>query len=323
MKRKITQQDDIKVKKIRLKTVTPVLLCKKNPHSRDRSIQFIEESHTYKVDWNNDGNFISHDIISVTSFCKSFFPKFNADTVISNMMKSKKWSKSKYFGMNREEIKETWEKQRCLASTAGTSHHLFCENFYNGVIDADMEKKINENRLEIQQFLDFTEDHKNLVPFRTEWILRTDEEHKICGTPDIVFINKETNSKTKDVLYLDIYDWKNSKKITKFGFEKGNNPLHGLPNSNYFHYGIQLNIYKYILEKFYSDVFYEGNTYSHIQVRNMFIIVMHKERQVYGKMLLPNYQEEVEKMFQIRKEQLNLKHACKDKKQPTYEDLIV
>ena len=56
-----------------------------------------------------------------------------------------------------------------------------------------------------------------------------------------------------------IYDWKRSEKvidngmpvkINKYG-EKGNYPLEHLDNTPYYHYALQLSLYKYILEKNY------------------------------------------------------------------------
>ena len=40
----------------------------------------------------------------------SLFPHFDQDKVIDNMMSGKNWSKSPYFGMTKEEIKDSEEK---------------------------------------------------------------------------------------------------------------------------------------------------------------------------------------------------------------------
>ena len=51
---------------------------------------------------------------------------------------------------------------------------------------------------------------------------------------------------------FSIYDWKRCKKIEKSNkFEFGLENLDHLPNSNFWHYTLQLNIYKYILGQKY------------------------------------------------------------------------
>ena len=53
-----------------------------------------------------------------------------------------------------------------------------------------------------------------------------------------------------DNFYL--FDWKRSKQIKKENrYRKGKHPLNHLDDANYWHYALQLNIYKYILEKNY------------------------------------------------------------------------
>ena len=87
-------------------------------------------------------------------------------------------------------------------------------------------------------------------PYRTEWAV-CDCEQKIVGTIDFVgYQNGE---------YI-IYDWKRSDKlIAKNGLpiknsqygEKALPPIENLDDSPYYHYALQLSLYKYILEKNY------------------------------------------------------------------------
>ena len=55
-----------------------------NLHERDKYIEFDEPSHTYTI--KGDSNYTS-----VTTWNHSHFEEFDADKIISNMMKSKKW----------------------------------------------------------------------------------------------------------------------------------------------------------------------------------------------------------------------------------------
>ena len=57
-------------------------LSNKNYHERDSHIVFDEPNHIYTV--NGDPNYVS-----VTTFVKSHFSSFDADSVIKNIMNSK------------------------------------------------------------------------------------------------------------------------------------------------------------------------------------------------------------------------------------------
>lgn len=69
----------------------PTYLAEKFPHERDSHIQFDEGPHIYTIDGDSD-------FMSVTRWNHSHFPHFNAGKIIKNMMKSKNWKNSKYFG---------------------------------------------------------------------------------------------------------------------------------------------------------------------------------------------------------------------------------
>jgi len=113
----------------RTKTDEPMLLSVKHAHDRDRRVVFEEVGHVYNVDWYDDGVFTSLGIMSSTSLYKPYFEEFDSDVVIANMRARRMWSKSKYFGLSNEQIKERWVE----AAIAGGRHHLLCENYYNGI----------------------------------------------------------------------------------------------------------------------------------------------------------------------------------------------
>ena len=81
----------------------PTYLQEKNSHSRDSHIVFDEGPHIYTID--GESNYTS-----VTTWNHSHFPHFDADKVIKNMMKSKKWPQSEYYGMKPFEIKKNGVK---------------------------------------------------------------------------------------------------------------------------------------------------------------------------------------------------------------------
>lgn len=244
-----------------------------NEHPRDKEIVFDEEPHIYYIKGSNDN-------ISVTTFVHSnLFPHFDADKVISKMMKSRNWEKSKYYGKTPDEIKDEWEKNRVESSEAGTGMHKSIELFYNNEI-------VNNSSIEYQYFLKFNNDHKDeLVPYRTEWIV-FDEETKFAGSIDMIYKKKNGDDK-----HLIIYDWKRAKKITdENNFERGYSPVEHLPNSNYWHYSLQLNMYKKILEKNYDKI-----------IDEMYLLSLHPNNSAYIKIKVPVLKEEVENIFNLRK----------------------
>jgi hypothetical protein len=83
-------------------------------------------------------------------------------------------------------------------------------------------------------------------PFRTEWLV-FDEEHKVAGSIDMVYKKADGT--------LAIYDWKRAEEIkTENTFQSGLGPVNHLPDTNYWHYSLQLNVYRYILQKHYGYI---------------------------------------------------------------------
>ena len=175
------------------------------------------------------------------------------------------------------ELIDEWEKNGKLQSQLGTKMHLNIEEFYNEL------KPVNNSK-EFMHFINFYLDHKHLKPFRTEWMVYA-EDLKLAGSIDMVF---EENGK------LHIYDWKRSKEIKEQNkWQEGKYPLSHLPDANFWHYSLQLNCYKYILEKYYGK-----------EVDEMNLVVLHPNNDNYIKLKVPQLKEEVEAIFKIRKEEI-------------------
>jgi len=250
-------------------------LAKKNYHSRDSKIKFKDKGHEYTVfcDNNLEGD---KSFTSTTTLIHQYVTPFNADLIIKNMMLSKNWNEHhKYWGMTPKQIKDLWKTNNLGVADAGTKLHFDIECTYNEI-------EIVNNSKEFQMFLQFKNDHYYLEPYRTEWLI-FDEENKITGSIDMVF---------KDGDVLDIYDWKRSKSIDKV---KNNNflqsySLNHLPDSNYWHYSLQLNIYKNILERKYG-----------MKVRDLYLVQLHPDFNNYIKIKCPNLQKEVQDLLFARK----------------------
>lgn len=249
-------------------------LANKNAYSRDKNITFEEKGHKYTVCGETD-------YISVTTWIHTLFEEFNADNIITNMMNSKNWSKSKYYGKTREEIKAIWDTNRDSASSAGTKLHYDIECKYNGM-------DVDNNSIEFKYFMDFYNDYSHLTPYRTEMLVYF-EELKLSGSIDMIF-------KCEDGTF-EIYDWKRCREITKVSkFNKWmkDSLVDHLPDTNYWHYALQLNIYKAILMEKYG-----------MQVGKLYLVGLHPDNDSYLKIPVVDLQNEVKMLFNDRVIKLN------------------
>ena len=266
-------------------------LAEKNPHHRDKRITFEEGPHIYTIDGDE-----SKKYTSVTTWVHSYFKKFNAKEVIAAMMRNKKkWedpvANEKYYGKTPEEIEEMWSTSGREAAAKGTAMHYEIECFYNTPTPTPTPTRSTE----IEYFHKFntefvsTAETATLRPYRTEWMV-FHEEAQISGSIDMVYENIDTDPTAPTT--LSIYDWKRCKEISKTnrGGEFATNPIiEHFPDTNFWHYALQLNIYKYILQTKY------GKT-----ITDLYLIVLHPDAKNYQRIKLPNIQAEVKELFDER-----------------------
>jgi hypothetical protein len=205
---------------------------------RDSRIEFFEDTHTYVVDGNPDVKYTS-----VTTVIKHFFSEFDPQDAVMKMEKSGNLQR-KHPGKTAEQVKNMWLESGRVASEMGTNFHALIEDFYNGV-ESDPEIKKSMYK-EYQLFQNFHKDTKDkLEPYLFEWRV-FDEEHLIAGSIDAVFRRRSDGG------YV-IIDWKRSKEIkleNQFGDVK--HPISWMQDSNFYKYSLQLNLYKFVLEKNYN-----------------------------------------------------------------------
>jgi len=259
-------------KEKRRKEKERMLLSEKNKHERDSRISFIEEGHIYDVDGDRG-------YTSVTTFVHHFFDGFDAEKVLAKMENSRKKETSPYYGMTNGEILDVWEKKRNQSATMGTLMHQQIENFYNQ-ISVEVEKI----PVEWELFQNFNE-RFGKVPYRTEWYV-FDEENRIAGSIDMMFrMYPEDNEQ------LIIVDWKRTEelKLTNY-FQSGRYPLEHLQDCNFYHYCLQLNTYRYILQKHYGK-----------KIVGMFLVVLHPNNETFIQKSVPVMEKEIENMMKERK----------------------
>ena len=251
-------------------TYSPTYLQNLNKHERDSHISFDEGPHIYTIDGESD-------FTSVTKWNHSHFPRFNADKIIKKMMKSPKWPENKYFGITTQEIKNLWRKNGKEASEAGTKMHNDIELFYN-------KEPYENDSIEFQYFMKFHEDFKHFKPYRTEWMIY-DKELRMAGSIDMTFENEDGT--------IDIYDWKRSKEIKRTNPWESSSTycINFMPNSNFWHYSLQLNTYKAILEKNYGK-----------KIRHMYLVRLHPNNPdaTYVLYKVPNLDDSIKELFELR-----------------------
>ena len=194
-----------------------------------------------------------------------------------------------------EETLDKWDKIGKMASEVGTFVHAQTENYFqHGHFDTDYPFTFNGETEHIsvarekQQFMDFIRDY-HIEPYRQEWPVY-DEELNIAGTIDLIC--KEADGT------FTIYDWKRSGKVVNaqgqpiveaFGYKMSFNGIR-LPDTAFYHYCIQQNLYRYMLESHYG-----------IKIKAMNLVVLCPEYPTYFVAEVPKMDEVIEQVVGVCK----------------------
>lgn len=257
----------------------PDTLAKKNPHERDVRITFDEGPHIYTVD-NKLG------FTSVTTWNHTHFPHFDAEKIVNNIMNGRNIHNPtyKYYGMTKEEILAQWANNASNASIRGTQLHYDIECFYN-------DWEVNNDSIEYKYFQNFVRDFPNLKPYRTEWIVFY-EELKMSGSIDMVFEDERGK--------LWIYDWKRCIEIdyeNQYGKTALTDCIKYMPDAKYWHYALQLNMYRRFLQDKYDK-----------EVVGLYLVCLHPENSNNDYIRIPVQflDEEMDALIELRKKEAAL-----------------
>ncbi len=157
--------------------------------------------------------------------------------------------------LTRDAIKQKWEENRVTAANKGTWMHFCFEAWLNGC-------DVPQDSPEVTLFLEVTRAMKGLTAYRTEWVIFGNDE-QLAGCIDFVATNASSN--------LVLFDWKRTSKIrTKYSNPWRNmlEPLTHLEDCAGVHYRLQLNIYRYLLQKYYGK-----------KVAGMWVVCTHPENE--------------------------------------------
>jgi hypothetical protein len=104
----------------------------------------------------------------------------------------------------------------------------------------------------------------NLVPYGIELCIYS-KRLKLAGTIDFVAKNKDGT--------LDIYDWKRTPHLELANpYNKYSTVVNHIPDTNFWHYTLQLNLYKHLLEMEYDK-----------KVNKMYLVCFHPSNMSYFK----------------------------------------
>lgn len=207
-------------------------------------VTFVEKTHSYLVDGQPTNS------PSVTRLLKKFKKEFDKDTAAARIAKRMRTTV--------EAVLADWALGNLYSTTLGSMLHKYIENFYcnkriefEGNFEGlgfDEKKKIAENLPKlIGYFQNFYNDNKHLLCVKTEIVLGDIDDTKVCGMSDLLIYNTETDQ-------LEILDFKTNKKMEKKSpYGDLFYPFDDMSEGEINEYTIQLNTYKYFVEK-YTDL---------------------------------------------------------------------
>lgn len=249
-------------------------------YEQDWHIDFEPSEHIYTYDGRVR-------LLPVSSLIAYFFDEFNALQMAIQQ--------GERYGTSVEESLDKWERTGRLASEVGTFVHAQTENYFrDGTFDTLCSLRFGNETEEISvvrerdHFLQFVKDY-DIHPYRQEWPVY-DTELNIAGTIDMIC--QETDGT------FTIYDWKRSSKVVNasgqpitegFGGKMSKNGI-SLPDTSFYHYCIQQNLYRYMLETHYG-----------LRVRAMNLVVLCPDYPTYYVAQVPRMDEVVSQVIGICK----------------------
>lgn len=197
---------------------------------------YYDEPHKYYVD--------NKEFISVTTLIHKYQEPFNVDY----------WAKIKAeeYGIPEYKIKRAWDFINKKGTMKGSIIHDYGENkLLNKVFKYPKNEIINEFGfdpifIEYEKTKKLVDDFINvsrnkLIPLKTELVVR-DIESMVAGMADLLFYNVRDKE-------IQIWDWKTNKALSKISDRYLNGILNTLDDSDLEIYSLQLETYKYIIEK--------------------------------------------------------------------------
>lgn len=256
-------------------------------YPQDDHIDFLPDGHVYLYQGHRQ-------LLPVSTLIAYFFEPFDAPQAAALQQAR--------YGIPIAESLDKWQRISLLASTVGTFVHEQTENYFqHGHFETlcpfhykGQTEHISVER-ERHHFLHFVSDHA-ISPYRQEWPVY-DLPMNVAGTIDLICRDPADGQFT-------IYDWKRSRKLVD---AQGHPILRGfngkmsrngilLPDTPYYHYCIQQNLYRYMLQQNY-----------HIRVKALNLVVLCADYDDYRLLPVPLMDDLVTQIVTLCR-QLDLGH---------------
>lgn len=219
---------------------------KTSVHPSGLVINFDEDKHRYVDD---NGQVYT----GVTKVIHSLFPQFDAERIAGFVARKR--------GCLREEVLAEWEEKRNASTDFGDKIHSYAESLLT------KQKFIDESDDNIKSYkekeIPYMKQVKKIIP-------KLLKHYELIGAEKIVFSPSYAVSGTIDILMrnkrtkqLSIFDWKTNEEIRDKNkhhpSQTGLYFLNHIPDSNFYHYALQANVYRMLLitEKYYPETDYE------------------------------------------------------------------
>jgi len=217
------------------------------------------------------------ELISGTAFIEQFKVKFDKQGTATKSAKKK--------NIPVDEVLSDWAYKGDFARTKGTLLHNYAENYWQNKVypyddtiyterfgEGAMAERLDACKAHFHNF--YLKAKKNLIPVAMELVIG-DAEIGIGGMVDCLFWNDKYNE-------YQIWDYKTNKEINEFSKFRTRlkAPLNFLHECELETYSIQLNLYKYIIQK---------NT--DIKIGKCFLVHLHEEQEDYNIIECKEYQE--------------------------------
>ena len=266
-------------------------LAERHPHVRDGDVDFQVNGHVYRVRGCEVGCSVTSLIGSYSEalgVVKEFLKVcqvFDADRAITLMKSGSRWPRAEYMRdgtvMSDCAIKELWRSNGVQAAAAGTWMHAQCEVILNGGF-------VVGECPELALFRVFLGSTSPLLAYRSEWVIWAGPEN-VAGCIDFVAM---------DMLgQCVLYDWKRTRGLSgkyQNQWRSMRSPLEHLDDVVGNKYRLQLNVYRWILERYYN-----------LRVVEMFVVCLHPELGLVPFIdEVPDMQAEVEDIMAARSHSL-------------------
>ena len=222
--------------------------------SPDKEVIFIEEDHKYfHVGDIKDNKLVEfkkskYVFRSPTGVLSAFKEHFDSQGVSERYVKKHKLS------ISAAELREEWAEKARVASERGSKLHAYCESIYDGwdfgSIPDEPQARHAEDALRLLE--------KSGWKLAKTELLVYSKKLRLAGQVDLLLKKKFKNKKGEIVTMAGIFDYKFLKEpIQKKSFynhrtrkyKMMSGPFKHLMDCNYYHYSIQMELYRMLMGK--------------------------------------------------------------------------